>query len=174
MTTYVAAAADPKRPASAAGESRSKKVAFGTIEITTAVAAADIITMCRLPKGAVVVGGRILGDKLASGATAASESLTIAIGIDQAAVTGDGTSVGAASMVNSLLGTQILSGIAVSTTKPETGYNMPLGGLLITNGGFTVGAEANVNIVIQASAGGGSFSSGTLSLEVDYYMGQHT
>jgi hypothetical protein len=77
-------------------------------------------------------------------------------------------------MVNSLMTTQILSGVAIATIKPETGYDMPLGGLLITSGPFTVGADCNVNVVIQASAGAGSFASGTLSLEVEYYMGQHS
>lgn len=174
MATYVANRAAPSRPIIASGPAQDLQVAWGALELTTAVAAADIITLCKLPKGAVVIGGRLRGDKLASGATAASESLTIAIGIDQAATLYDGTAVAAGSMVNSLMSTQILSGIAVGTIKPETGYDMPLGGLLITSAPFTVGADCNVNVVIQASAGAGSFSSGTLSLEVEYYMGQHS
>lgn len=175
MTTYVATRAGTSKPLVASGPSQSIQVAWGSIELTTAVAATDVITLCKLPKGAVVVGGRLRGDKLASGATAASESLTIAVGIDQAAtLLHDGTAVGSGSMVNGLLTTSILSGIAVSTIKPETGYDMPLGGLLISSGPFVVGADCNVNVVIQASAGAGSFVSGTLSMEVDYYMGQHS
>lgn len=173
MATYIAARASASRPVVSSGPAQDLQVAWGAVELTTAVAAADIITLCRLPKGAVVVGGRLRGDKLASGAAAASESLTIAIGIDQAATLYDGTAVGAGSMVNGLMTTQILSGVAVTSIKPETGYDMPLGGLLITSGPFTVGAECNVNVVVQASAGAGSFISGTLSIEVDYYMGSH-
>ena len=172
MATYTATTVS--RPVVAEGNARSIHVATGAIELTTALAATDIITLCRVPKGAVIVGGRLRGDKLASGATAASESLTIAIGIDQAATLWDGTAVGSGSMVNALMSTQILSGIAVGTIKPETGYDMPLGGLLITSAPFLVGADANVNVVIQASAGAGSFISGSLNIEVEYYMGQHT
>lgn len=173
MTTYTATRAGTLKPIAASGWAQQKQTAYGTIEVTTIPAATDIITMCKLPKGAVVIGGRLWGDKLASGATSASESMQIAIGIDAAATLADGTAAGAASMVNSLFTTNILSGIAVSVLKVETGYNMPLGGLLITSGPFRCEGDANVNIVIQASAGAGSFISGTLSLAVDYVMGQH-
>jgi hypothetical protein len=172
MTDYTATRAGSTRPAVASGLANVKISQWGITTATTA-AAGDKYYLVKLPKGAVVVGGRVYGDKLASGATAASESLTVNIGVDQAITLSDGTVVTSASTSNAL-GAGILSGSAVAGIKPETGYNMPLGGLLMTTGPFRCNEECNAYITVVASAGAGSFSSGDIAMVVDYHMGSHS
>jgi hypothetical protein len=172
MTDYTATRAGTSRPAAASGLSQVKISQWGTTTATTA-AAGDKYYLVKLPKGAVVLGGRVYGDKLASGATAASESLTVNIGVDQAITLPDGTVVASTSTSNAL-GAGILAGSAVTGIKPELGYNMPLGGLLMTDGPFTCNADCNAVITVVASAGAGSFSAGQISMVVDYHMGSHS
>lgn len=172
MATYTAAAASPTRPANASGWSGNHQVAIGTLDIQTALAATDVLKMCKLPRGAVVFGGRLFGDTLASGATAASQSMVLNFGVDASVTTALGTNVTVLSTSTALGSGLIPNGAAVANVK-DAGYAWALGGLLVTDGPIKLQDDATVYVTVVASAGAGSFVSGTISLEVDYFMGSH-
>ena len=172
MTTYTAAAGDPKRPANASGWSRQKQIATGAITLTTLLAATDIVKMCKLPRGAVVTGGRLRGARLASGATAASQSMVLNFGFDVSVTTFTGTNVTTAS-TSTALGASLIPNAAAVTDVKDSGYNWALGGLLISDGPLTMQDDGTLKITVVASAGGGSFISGTIYMDVEYYMGTH-
>lgn len=175
MTIFTAARAGASKPSVAAGWSLDVKRAWGTIEYgaTAAPAAADTFVMCKLPKGALIVGGYLQGDKLDSNGTGSS-LLSINIGIDKAITTATGTAVTAASTSNCLASNWVLGSDAVAISgyqRADGVRNTPLGGLLLTDGPLLVSDEANAYITINASAL--AVTTGTLTLMVDYYMAQH-
>lgn len=158
MTTYTATRGAATFPvAGGVGSAQSLKVAYGTIEISANPAPGDIFEMCRVPKGAVIVGGRVTGDKLDS-IGSGSALLDIDIGLNVAG-TRDTDALGNFGVWN---------GAAVAGVKPEAGHNFPLGGLLISDGPQTVDAEAIVEATVIASAL--AFATGTLSVQVHYYV----
>ncbi len=56
------------------------------------------------------------------------------------------------------------------TDVKNAGYDWPLGGLLVSDGPFTLQDDATVYVTVVASAGAGSFVSAVLALEVDYLI----
>lgn len=168
-TTTATRAASGFPAAGGVGNAQSKKIAWGSVDISTAPAATDILIMCKLPKGAIVVGGRLLGDRLSSGTSGGSSSLGVNIGVDGPITSRGGTSYLTTASVSNVLGTfGPLEGNAVTGVKPESGYNYALGGLLVSDGPFTTAAACNALITFSTS--GTSFITGTLTLEVDYYV----
>lgn len=132
-------------------------VQHGSIEVSANPVAADIYEMCRVPKGAVVVGGYIYSDDLDTNAT---ETLDLDIGwlangTDAADPDGFGNL--------GVLGTDTVAGI-----KPESGYQYPFGGVLITDGPKSFAAETVIAVTCVATAA--TFAAGTLSLVVYYYV----
>ena len=132
-------------------------VAWGTIEVSANPVAADVYEMCRIPAGAVVVGGYIYSDDLDTNAT---ETLDLDIGwlangVEAADPDGFGNL--------GVLGTDTVAGI-----KPESGYQYPFGGTLITDGPRTFTNETVVAVTCVATAA--TFATGTLSLVVHYYV----
>lgn len=172
MTTYTAARANPTFPANASGWSGQKQIATGAIQLTTLLAATDVIKMCKLPRGAVVTGGRLRGSRLASGATAASQSMVLNFGFDVSCTTFTGTNVTTAS-TSTALGASLIPNAAAVTDVKDSGYNWALGGLLVSDGPLTLQDDGTVKITVVASAGAGSFVSGVIYLDVEYYMGTH-
>ncbi len=129
--------------------------AYGTIEVTANPVANDVYEMCRLPAGAVVVGGRIYSDDLDTNAT---ETLDLDIGwlangVDAADSDGFGNL--------GVQGTDTVAGI-----KPEVGYNYAFGGVLATDGPKTFAAETVIAVTCVATAA--TFAAGTLSVVVYY------
>ncbi len=171
MTVFTASRGAATRQPAAEGSAQSKHTAWGTIEVTILPVAADIYQMCKLPKGAVLLGGRLLGNNLGSGTSFGSSSLTLNIGVDCAVTLPNGTTVSTAS-TSTALGVLTPEGTA-QPWKTETGYNQPLGGLLITDGPFTLSDNATAQMAVATVIASGSFTTGTLTLEVDYYMGTH-
>lgn len=132
-------------------------IAHGTINIDSNPVAADTIQMCRIPKGAVITGGRLTGDKLETSTSGAT--LTIKIG----------HSINGVLTSDSMGDFGAVSAAAVTGIKPEVGYNYPLGGLLMSAGAIgPLSAEAIVTITVSASAT--NFSTGDLNLFVQYYV----
>ena len=160
-------------PSNASGWSGVTQTAWGIYEHTVSPAAADTVVFCKLPKGALVIGGRLKGDKLDS--TGSGSSLaSVNVGLDAAVKTPDGTSVSAASTSNCLLAALNLGpdAAAVVGYKPESNVrNVPLGGLLLTHGPLLTTAESNAYVTWTASSL--AFTTGTMLLEVDYIMAQH-
>ena len=156
MTTFTAARAASTFPVTrpAAG---SMGVAWGTIEVAVNPVALDVYEMCRIPKGAVVVGGYIYSDDLDTNAT---ETLDLDIGwaangVEAADPDGFGN-LGA-------MTTDTVAGI-----KPEAGYQFPFGGKLITDGPQAFSAETIITVNTVATAA--TFAAGTLSVVVHYYV----
>jgi hypothetical protein len=168
-TTYTATRAASTFPAYQPVGSGSKNTAWGTIELTVNPAPADVFQMCKLPKGAVIIGGRVKGDKLDS-TGAGSACMTVNIGVNKALTTPDGTTVTAASTSNALGAAWAFGSdfSAVLGYKPESGRNLPLGGLLLSHGPLTTTEECLGTVTIITSAGG--LTTGTLTMEVDYLV----
>lgn len=156
MATFTAARAAStfpvtKPPAGGAG------VAWGTIEVAANPTASDVYEMCRIPKGAVVTGGYIYSDDLDTNAT---ETLDLDIGwlangVEAADPDGFGNL--------GVLGTDTVAGI-----KPESGYQYPFGGKLITDGPQSFSAETVIAVTCVATAA--TFAAGTLTVVVNYYV----
>jgi hypothetical protein len=131
--------------------------AYGQLEVTLNPSASDVFELCRIPKGAVVVGGWIRSDDLDTNAT---ETLDLDVGwaangIDAADPDGFGNL--------GVMGADTVAGI-----KPEAGYNFPFGGVLITDGPKAFAAETVVTVTVVAAAA--TFAPGTLSVVVNYVV----
>lgn len=174
MATYTATRAGSTKPSAATGWAVELKRAWGTIEVSSNPAPSDSFVMCKLPKGAMIVGGYLQGDKLDSTGSG-SACLTINIGVDKAVTAADGTAVTSASTSNALASAWALGPDAVAVTgyKADAGArNLPLGSLLLTNGPLLTSDECNAVVTVITSANG--LTTGTLTLMVDYYMAQHS
>ena len=179
MVAYTASRAGVTKPSAAAGWAVDSKRAWGSFEYgaSAAIAAADTIVMCKLPKGAAITGGYLQGDQIDSQSTG-SFGLSINIGLDKAVVflsgSNSGTTVTSSSTSNALASQWSLGPDAAvsSTYKPDNAVrNVPLGSLLLTDGPLLTTDETNVYITVRASATG--ITTGTLTLLVDYYQHQH-
>jgi hypothetical protein len=132
-------------------------VAWGTIEVAANPVAADVYEMCRLPRGAVVVGGYIYSDDLD---TNVAETLDLDVGwLDNGTEAADPDGFGNLGVQ----GTDTVAGI-----KPEAGYQYPFGGKLITDGPQSFSAETVIAVTCVATAA--TFAAGTLSVGVNYYV----
>ena len=156
MVTYTAKQATATAPVPSHGMAGDVKALVSSLELGTALVAADILKFGKVPAGAVAFTGWLQGDDLDTGV----ETIDIDIGwaangVDAADPDGFGN-----------LGVQ--SGDAVLGVKPEVSIWMPLGGLLRADGPklFTVetGIEGVVNV---AAATGGT---GTLTLALFYII----
>jgi hypothetical protein len=157
MATFTATRAAPAFPVFKATGAGILCAAYGVIEVAANPVAADVYEMCRVPKGAVVVAGKIYSDDLDTNAT---ETLDLDIGwaangVDAADPDGFGNL--------GVLGTDTVAGI-----KPEGGYNYDFGGVLVTDGPKTFGAETTITVNCVATAA--TFAAGTLSVVVYYVV----
>jgi hypothetical protein len=139
------------------GNASSKKIAWGSVDLSANPAPTDIFQMCRVPKGAVIVGGRVMGDKLDS-IGSGSALLDMDVGLND----------GGTRDTDALGNFGVWNGAAIAGVKPESGHNFPLGGLLIQSGPITCANETIVEVAVVASAL--AFATGTLTVEVDYYV----
>ena len=157
MATFTATRASSTFPVAAPIAAGQLCVAYGVIEVSANPVAADVYQMCRLPAGAIVVGGRVLSDDLDTNAT---ETLDLDVGwaangSDAADSDGFGNL--------GVMGTDTVAGV-----KPESGYNFAFGGVLITDGPKTFAKETIVTVTCVATAA--TFAAGTLSVVVYYTM----
>lgn len=131
--------------------------AYGTVSVSANPSIADVFEMCRVPKGAVVVGGWIRSGDLDTNAT---ETLDLDVGW-----AANGTDAADSDGFGNLgvMGTDTVAGI-----KPESGYNFPFGGILITDGPKTFAAETVITVTVVAAAA--TFAAGTLSVGVYYIV----
>jgi hypothetical protein len=156
MTTFTASRAASTFPVFK-GLGASLCIAWGSIEVTANPVAADVYELCRIPKGAIVVGGKIMSDDLDTNAT---ETLDLDVGW-----LANGTDAADPDGFGNLgpLTTDIVAGV-----KPEAGYNFEFGGKLITDGPQAFAAETVVAVTCVATAA--TFAAGTLSVVVYYYV----
>ena len=156
MTTFTAARAAANFPV-AKPPGGAMGVAWGTIEVAANPVANDVYEMCRIPAGAVVVGGQIWSDDLDTNGT---ETLDMDVGWKA-----NGSEAADPDGFGNLgvQGTDTVAGI-----KPEAGYNYQFGGTLITDGPRAFTRETVICVTCVATAA--TFAAGTLSLRVDYYV----
>lgn len=181
MATYVSTQAGAPRSANAVGFAGQKQVAVGsfpdvsaaagTATVTTGPISGDIYRMCKLPKGAVVVGGRVFGSRMSSGTSYGSSSLSFNAGFSGTVKTLGGTSIGLTTVSNAL-GAINPTYVEVSGITNDSGLDHRLGGLLYSLGPLVLSEDQFVQLKVTGTAV--SFvSAGALSLEVEYYMGVH-
>ena len=133
------------------------RVAHGTYTHATNLAAATTIEYCRLPKGAVLVGGYFSATDLDTGGT---EEIDIDIGwaangVDLADTDGLGT-----------LGTAITGDVSVHLGV--AGMFFPFQGVLFSSGPITFGAETVLQALINTDAETGG--TGTSTMVAYYYV----
>lgn len=174
MAIQTATRAGFSKSSASAGWAQDVKRQWGSLELTATPLLGDVLQMVKLPKGALIIGGALKGDKIDSVASG-SFLMSVNIGLDKAVtIVADGTSVTAASTSNALASAWSIGPDAAAVTgyKPDSNVrNVPLGGLLLTNGPLLTTDECFAQITVNASAL--AFTTGTLILEVDYYMAQH-
>ena len=156
MATFTATRAASTFPVAKPIGAGTLACAWGSIEVTANPVAADVYQLCRVPAGAVVVGGYIFGDDLDTNAT---ETLDLDIGW-----AANGTEAADPDGFGNLgvMGTDTVAGI-----KPESGYNYPFGGVLITTGPQAFTQETIIQVTCVATAA--TFAAGTLGCVV-YYL----
>ncbi len=137
--------------------------AYGTYALTANVSAADVANMCKLPAGAVVIGGHLYAADIDTNAT---ETLDIDVG--WAANGGSGTYDAADS--DGLGNFGVLTGDAFATGNVSnvTGVNYPLNGLLATGVLPTFTAETTIQLLFNAVAA--TFAAGSISVVVFYVV----
>lgn len=157
MTTFTATRAASTFPAFQASGSGVLCAAYGTIEVSANPVANDVYEMCRIPAGAVIVGGRIYSDDLDTNAT---ETLDLDVGwLANGVEAADPDGLGNLGVFT----TDTVAGV-----KPESGYNFSFGGKLITDGPQAFSAETVIAVTCVATAA--TFAAGTLSVVVEYVV----
>lgn len=116
---------------------------WGTYEIAAAASAADTITFFTVPAGTTLFGGKLVGDDIDTG----TEELELDIGI--------------AGNTDKFLNSGVLTGDAVTGTKPEVGISIDLFGEF-KDGPITVTEDTDVIGTYTAAAEAGG--TGTITL----------
>lgn len=157
MATFTATRAGSTLPVFRPSGAGIMCAAYGVIEVAANPVANDVYEMCRLPKGAVVVGGWVRSDDLDTNAT---ETLDLDVGW-----AANGTDAADSDGFGNLgvMGTDTVAGI-----KPEAGYNYFFGGVLVTDGPKAFAAETVITVTCVATAA--TFAAGTLSVVVHYIV----
>lgn len=183
MSKYNTRQAHPKSPTQSQGWAGQKKVAYGalrlglglgwdgsdTVPAATGPVANDLYYMCKLPKGALIFGGRIKGNRVASGTSAGSTALQLAIGLDGPFKDVTGTVYSTYASGASALGLVSVDYSRISGVFSSEQMNMELAGLLLSTGPLLT--QADQNAIVQVAVAPSSFISGsTLALEVDYLV----
>lgn len=137
--------------------------AYGTYALTANPTIADIGQMCKLPAGAVVIGGHLYAADLDTNAT---ETLDIDVG--WAANGGSGTYD--AADPDGLGNFGVINGDAFATGNVSNvvGVNYPLNGLLATGVLPSFTAETTIQVVFNAAAA--TFAAGSISVVVFYVV----
>lgn len=156
MATLTAARAVATHPVSGAAAKGILQVAYGTFNITAALSANDIIQFCRLPAGALVIGGYLIGADIDTG----TEAFDFDIGW------ADNGTDGASSA--GLLDSGVLTGAVIAQAKPEVGIYVPFNGVMFTTGFPTFTKETIIQgkCIAPANAGG----TGILNVVVFYVV----
>ena len=153
MATFTAARAASTFPVAKPIGGGVLCAAWGVIEVTAAPVAGDIYQLCRVPAGAVLLGGYLFGDDLDTGVT---ETLDLDLGwADNGVDVADPDGLGNFGA----LVTDTVPGI-----KPEGALLLLAGGVLLTDGPKTLAAETIIQATTIAAAA--TFAAGTLGCVV--------
>lgn len=162
MTDYTATPAAAGKPISGEGGGGDVLAVCNIITPTSPLLLGDRLLMARLPKGAVIVGGRVFGGNIDTTGSG-SALLDMDLGVD----------MGGTVDTDQLGNFGIWSSAVVTSVKPEVGYEMPLGGVMRTAGAQTMtGDYNNVYFTVIASAAGQT--AGLIGLLILYKIGTHS
>lgn len=139
--TVTAARAATGVPVAAGGSAGQVLVAWGTYNIAAVTAAADVIQLCRVPRGATVIGGWIIGEDIDTGTEAWDADFGWAANGDEIADPDGFGNMG------------VITGDAFGSS--EVGVFCPLGGVLRTAGPKTFNAETLLQLTVVAAANAG-------------------
>lgn len=128
-------------PVASGGVAGDCKVAWGTYNIGAATADGDIIKLCRVPRGATVIGGWIIGQDIDTGTEAWDADFGWAANGDEAADPAGFGNFG------------ILSGDAIDGN--EVGIFRHLGGVLRSAGPKTFNAETVLQLEVNTASNAG-------------------
>lgn len=157
MTTFTAARAASTFPVTKPSTAGVVCAAYGAIAVAVNPVAADIYELCRVPAGAVVLGGILYSGDMDTNAT---ETLNLSLGWEDNGV--DGASAAGLGLFG-VMGTDTVAGI-----KAEAGYQYIFGGALITGGPQAFTKETIIAATCVATAA--TFAAGTLSCVVYYIV----
>lgn len=146
MATYTADQAASTYPIKA--QPGQLNFAYGVYEVATALAATDVVQMCKIPSGALVVDGFVRADDIDTG----TEALDIDVGIS--------------SDTDAFGNLGVWTGDATTDVKPETMNSFRFNGVL-KDGPLTMSADTTVQLLCNVAANAGG--TGTLYVGV-YYL----
>jgi len=156
MATYRSSTAPANGAAPGHGYAGEGLRTYGTYHFESAgPAASDSVVLCRLPKGAVITGGKFFGSLMES--TTSGATLDLDLGI----ISGD-TDTDAFGNLG------VVVGAAKTGVQVETGYNYQFGGVLFSGGPLTLTKESELGLTIVTSAT--NYQSAWLSMFVDYKL----
>jgi hypothetical protein len=163
MATLTATQAADGYPVFKATGAGVKCSAYGTYSLTANPTAADVLKMCKIPAGAVILGGHLYAADLDTNAT---ETLDMDVGM--AANGGSGTYDVADPDMLGNFGVFTGDAFAAGNVSNVTGVSYPLAGLLATGVLPAVTKETTIQIVFNANCA--TFAAGSISLVVDYIV----
>lgn len=181
MTQYNGRLMNTGRPAVTGGLAFKKQTLATQVWVDGSIAANDTLYFAKLPKGAVVSGGRVYSGRFASGTSAGSCSFSFCLGVDGQLLDQAGTQYSTTSTTSAFGVWGPIDYNIITSNSPqnatrqwESGFTSPLGGLLVTKGPLTAAVDCNVYATVTVSAGNGSGASSYLNLELDYYTGTYS
>lgn len=163
MATFTAARAASTFPVSGNGPGGDVKVAYGTYEVTANPVAADVYKMCKVPKGATIIGGMVYADDLDTNAT---ETLDMDLG--WAANGGSGTYDSADADGLGNFGVWVGDAFATPNILATVGNGLPFAGVLGDGDFPTFTAETTIQFTCVATCA--TFTAGAISCAVYYVM----
>ena len=152
--TVTAAQAATGKPVHGHGFGGNAKVAWGTYNIAAATAASDIVQLCRVPSGATVIGGWLIGQDIDTGTETWDADFGWAANGDEVADPDGFGNFG------------VISGDAIDGN--EAGIFRMLGGVLRSAGPKTFNAETLLQLTVNAAANAGG--TGQITVIVLYVM----
>ena len=145
----------PGFPVAGMGGAGDLKVAWGTYNIGSAVAQNDVISFCRTPKGATILGGWLIGEDIDTGTEALYFDAGYAANGSDAA---DTDAWGNFGVVTGDVSVHLQTGVA--------SIYLPFAGVLVTGGPKTLAAETVHQVLFNAAANAGG--TGRLTMVVLY------
>lgn len=153
MATFTAARATDNFPVYQPIGAGNLGVAYGSYTFAAEQNAAETLAICKIPKGAIVLGGFLRGGDMDTG----SETLDIDVGYAaNGVVAADPDAFG---------NFGILNGAAVTNYVPEGGFVVPLHGVL-KDGPLAFTAETTILVTFVDDAA--TFQAGTVTVVIWY------
>lgn len=159
MATYTADQAATTAAVPGHGMGGNCKVSCGTVDLGTAIAANDVVNLCKVPAGAVVFMGWMFGADLDTGTETLDIDAGWLINDDEAADPDGFGNFG------------VITGDAVTGIKPEVSIWLPLGGVIRSAGPKLFTAETTLSLDVNANPAAGG--TGILGLAALYFVDEN-